>query len=129
MQLTREGLLEPWVRLRNTEGEEQTRLEGMPAFQTVNHARDIKPGASAVAVVRDGDGRPVPAIAAQRFGSGKVGSVLIGDVWRWGLHDEVGRSDMDKLWRQTVRWLIADVPEKVELREAPGGPRRSGRPR
>ena len=43
------------------------------------------------------------------------GALLIGDLWRWGLRDEATRSDQDKAWRQMIRWLIADVPERISF--------------
>jgi len=115
LHLTREGWLQPWARLRNTEAEEKTRLDEMPALQVLNRVRDVKPGASVIAEVQDESGKNLPALVAQRFGNGRVGSLLIGDLWRWGLHDEIARRDMDKAWRQTIRWLIADVPARIEF--------------
>jgi hypothetical protein len=118
--LTREGSLEPWVRLRGEEPDERARVEAMPAFQTLNGVRGIKPGATVLArATVDGadDGTPsVPALVEQRFGQGRVAALLIGDLWRWGLRrvDEKD-DDLPKAWRQTVRWLVADVPKRVEV--------------
>ncbi len=113
--LTREGWLQAWARLRATENEEKTRLDAMPGFSLLNEVRDLKPGASAIATVTDSSGRLLPAIAVQRFGHGRTAAVTIGDVWRWGLHEPEMHADMDKAWRQLARWLVADVPNKVEL--------------
>ena len=117
--LTREGWLQPWARLRNNEGEEKSRLEAMPAFQVLNRVREIKPGASVIATVRDENGHNLPALAVQRFGNGRVAAMMVGDLWRWGLHDEASHRDMDKGWRQLTRWLVADVPNRVELTVEP----------
>ncbi|PYK98703.1 MAG: hypothetical protein DME19_11505 [Verrucomicrobia bacterium] len=115
LTLTREGWLQPWARLRSNESDEKARLEAMPPFQVLNRVRDIKPGASVIATVHDADGRDITALAVQRFGNGRVGTLTIGDVWRWGLHDEASHRDMDKAWRQLSRWLVADVPNRVDL--------------
>ena len=115
LAMTREGWLQPWARLRPTESEESSRLSGMPAFQVVNRLRGIKPGASAVATVTDGRGNNHPALVTQRFGHGRVAALTIGDMWRWGLKDESMRRDMEKAWRQLMRWLVVDVPSRVEL--------------
>jgi uncharacterized membrane protein len=115
LTLTREGWLQPWVRLRPTENEERSRFEAMPPFQTLNRVRDVKPGASALALVHDERGNQHPALVAQRFGNGRVAAMTIGDLWRWGLRDETARRDMDKAWRQMVRWLVADVPNRIEF--------------
>src|SRR6266699_519495 len=78
--LTREGWLQPWARLRNTENEEKSRLESMPAFQVLNRVREIKPGASVIATVRDESGHTLPALAVQRFGNGRVATLMVGDL-------------------------------------------------
>lgn len=122
--LTREGWLQPWVRLRPLEAEDQTRIAAMPAFQVLNRARQTKPGASVLATVKSADGTEFPALAAQRFGYGRVGALMIGDLWRWSLYEDKG--DAAKAWRQTARWLVADVPERtavaaIPATENPGG--------
>jgi uncharacterized membrane protein len=115
LTLTREGWLQPWARLRGTENEERSRLEAMPPFQILNRVRGVKPGASAVSLAHDESGNQYPALIAQRFGNGRVGAMTIGDLWRWGLRDEAMRHDMDKAWRQMIRWLVADVPNRIEF--------------
>ena len=44
LALTREGWLQPWVRLRKTEDEERQRLAGMTPFDTLSRVGEIKPG-------------------------------------------------------------------------------------
>ena len=124
LALTREGWLQPWARLRNNEADERSRQSGMPAFQVLNDVRGIKPGASAISTVTDPEGKLHPALVVQRFGNGRTGALLIGDLWRWGLRDEELHRDMDKAWRQMLRWLVADVPERVsfQLEQQRGDP-------
>lgn len=110
--LTREGWLESWMRLRADREEDEKRLTTMAAFHSVNPAFSIKPGASILATVSDAQ-YSYPAVAVQRFGEGRVGGVFIGDFWRWGLHDEESHKDMDRLWRQMMRWLVVDVADAV----------------
>lgn len=119
LSLTRDGWLQPWARLRGNEIDEKSRIEAMPAFQTLNRVRDIKPGASVIATVNDDSGKTYPALVVQRFGNGRVGALTIGDLWRWGLRDEAMHRDLDKTWRQLTRWLVSDVPKRVELRADP----------
>ncbi|MBI3880361.1 MAG: hypothetical protein HY301_09905, partial [Verrucomicrobia bacterium] len=115
LSLTREGWLQPWARLRNNEGEERKRLADLPHFDTLNHVREFKPGAMVVATVTDGK-KELPALVTQRFGRGRTAALLIGDLWQSGLGDEARQNDLKKGWRQLVRWLVADVPEPVEIR-------------
>ena len=117
--LTREGWLQPWARLRSNENDERSRLENMPRFQVMNAVRDIKPGASVIASVKTAGQGELPALVVQRFGNGRVGALMIGDIWRWGFRDESMHKDMDKAWRQLMRWLVADVPNRVEIQAEP----------
>ncbi len=118
LTLTREGWLQPWARLRTNEAEEQRRLDEQPTFDVLNGAPTIKPAAMVVAKVSDGR-TEYPAIVTQRFGRGRSGAVLVGDLWHAGLGDEAQVKDLSKLWRQMIRWLVADVPEAIDLRAEP----------
>jgi uncharacterized membrane protein len=120
LALTREGWLQPWVRTRKTEPEERERLAAMNAFQVLNHVGSIKPAATILAEVADESGAKYPALVTQRFGRGRSAALLIGDLWRWDLHRPNNKeSDLEKSWRQTVRWLVADVPRRVEVNVRP----------
>lgn len=124
LAFTREGWLQPWARLRNNEPDEKTRLADVAPFGVLNKVRGAKPGASVIATVSDGKGGAHPALAAQRFGHGRVGAVLLGDIWHWGFKDEANQRDMAKFWRQLARWLVADVPRRIDLQTQarPGDP-------
>ena len=113
--LTREGFLEPWLRLRSDQGEEEKRLAFMPEFQAINATAAIKPGASLLATVTDSQQRILPALATQRFGEGRSAALLVADMWRWGLKDTELHADLDKSWRQLFRWLVVDTPDRVTL--------------
>jgi uncharacterized membrane protein len=114
LQLAREGWLQPWARLRDNEADERVRLDSMPPLGVLNRVRGLKPGASVIATVRDEKGAELPALAVQRFGRGRTAALMLGDLWRWGMHDAAAHADMDKAWRQLVRWLVADVPARVQ---------------
>jgi uncharacterized membrane protein len=118
LSLTTEGWLQPWIRLRDNESDERSRLNNMPGFEVLNEANAVKPGASVLAKVSDGATHTFPALAAQRFGNGRTAALLIGDLWRWGLRDETMHKDMDKAWRQMMRWLVSDVPNRFEVHVA-----------
>jgi uncharacterized membrane protein len=119
LDLTREGWLQPWARLRDNESDEHTRLQRMPAFQVFNRTREVKPGASIIATAADQAGNQYPALVTQRFGRGRSAALMLGDVWRWGMQSPEARKDMEKSWRQLLRWLVSDVPKRVELTVEP----------
>jgi uncharacterized membrane protein len=115
LDLTREGWLQPWARLHENEIDEKQRISEMPAFRVLNRLPSVKPGASVVATIGNDWGEQFPALIVQRFGNGRAGALTIGDVWRWGSKESQLHENMDKFWRQTLRWLVADVPERISL--------------
>lgn len=118
-RLTREGSLEPWLRLRANENEESARVAEMPEFMTWNSAAEIKPGASVLAHLSSGSDQQ-PGLVIQRFGKGRTMALLVGDMWRWSMRR--ARTDTDDLaqsWRQMARWLTADVPKQISAEVKP----------
>lgn len=143
LSLTRDGWLQPWVRLRSEEGEEEERLKSMPPFLTLNSASFVRPGAVVMAEVRDAEDTHWPALVVQRFGKGRTVALCIGDFWRWrlsqgfrklhGLDPMIHGPDLDgasrkpagttvedlsdhaRASRQMIRWLVADVPKRLDV--------------
>lgn len=121
--LTREGWVEPWTRVRPVETDERARLNSMPPFQVLNTIPKIKPGARVLAEVENLLGDRYPSLVAHNFGAGKVACVAVGDLWRWGMRGENEQADLARLWRQIARWLVTDIPRMVEIeaKESPEG--------
>lgn len=116
LELTREGWLEPWVRLRSTEEAERARLAEMTSFRTLDRVGDPKPGAQVLMRARNSASELRPALVAQRFGKGRSAALTLGDLWRQDLgRPEPAVSDLGAAWRQILRWLVAEVPGRVEL--------------
>lgn len=113
--LTRSGWVEPWMRIRSFETEERQRIQAMPWLRVYNTLQRVKPGAQTLATIEDALGETYPALVTQRFGSGRVATLAIGDLWRWGMQDAQSQADLAQFWRQTSRWLVADNPSRVEL--------------
>jgi uncharacterized membrane protein len=116
MELTREGMLMPWARLRDNQTDEEQRLSTMTDFRVLNRLASIKAGSNVVATIGDNLTQSFPAIVVQRYGNGRAASLTIGDIWRWGMKTTAMHTDMDKFWRQLFRWIVADVPEKIAIR-------------
>jgi hypothetical protein len=114
MTFTREGWLQPWARLRATESDERQRINELPEFEVLNKVGAVKPGAIVLATA-DVGAKQFPALVVQRFGHGRTAAITLGDLWRSGLPNEEMQRDLGKSWRQTIRWLVADVPRQVEL--------------
>lgn len=117
-RLTREGWLEPWVRVQAHETDERARLENLPPLLVAHGVEAVKPGATVLAQFEDETGRRFPALVAQPFGAGRTVVLTAGDTFRWGLKDRTHQEDLARFWRQLARWLVTDVPAPVTLRVA-----------
>ncbi len=128
-QLTREGWLEPFLRVSDNEVDERKVIEAIPPLQVVNTTGGLKPGAVVLSEVeqRNKDVKSA-ALVTQRFGKGKSAVLMVGDLWRWGLHNDNDKAPpLAQAWRQTIRWLIADVPQPVTMEVEAAEKSRSGR--
>jgi uncharacterized membrane protein len=125
--LTREGWLQPWTRLRDTQDEETVARASMPGFQSVNHVARVKPGAQLIGTLSTPERQLWPGLATQTYGRGRAAALMIGDLFRWKLqtpaenpltrNDSQASStppdDFGQSWRQLMRWLVADLPTRV----------------
>ena len=145
LSLTREGWLQPWIRLRSDEESEKKRVAQMPGFITVNAAESVRPGAVIMATVSDEAGTEFPALVTQRFGRGRAAALCIGDFWRWRMNEgrrrlndfalgarnptevplapgeepEEDLNDHARACRQMIRWLVGDVPKRLDVAIVP----------
>lgn len=143
LTLTRDGWLQPWIRLRSDEVAEEERLNSMPEFLTLNSTAFVRPGAVIMAEVQDADENRWPALVVQRFGKGRTAALCVGDFWRWRLSEGFRKlhsldgptpnidldngsaiprgtptedlSDHARASRQLIRWLVADVPKRMDV--------------
>lgn len=145
LSITREGWLQPWIRLRSDEEAERRRVSEMPGFVTLNATSFIRPGAVVMSKVSDSSGNEFPALVTQRFGRGRTAALCIGDFWRWRMNEgrrrlqdfaldnidlnsgpvapgespEEDLNDHARACRQMVRWLVGDVPRRLDVSVKP----------
>ena len=126
LELTRDGWLQPFMRLADSEAKEKERLQSAPSIQVWNRVAGVKPGATVLAQGRlepessDDSEDAVPLLIAQRFGRGRTAALLLGDWWRWAMsHEGNGASPAYQAWRQLVRWSLTDVPEFHQFTSRP----------
>ena len=67
----------------------------------------------------DESGQHHPALIVQRFGQGRSAALTFGDLWRWQLKRQDDADDLGKAWRQLLRWMVADVPDRIEMQTTP----------
>ena len=116
MTLTRDGWLQPWVRLHSDEGEEQIRIDRMPGFFTLNSTGFVRPGAVIMAEVQDSSDNHWPALVTQRFGKGRTAALCVGDFWRWRL-----REGLDSLRQADGNQFVPGGTVRTSPIVAPGG--------
>jgi len=63
-------------------------------------------------------------LAYHRYGRGKAIAWQVQDSWLWQMHASIPLEDQshETLWRQLLRWLLEDVPDRLEMGVAPEHP-------
>ena len=124
------GRTHPVLRFGEDEATSAERWELLPPLSVRNVVARVKPGAvSLLTGESDGLERTQVVLAYHRYGRGKAIAFTVQDSWLWQMHADVPLEDMshETLWRQLLRWLVADVPGRVDLaqpveRIVPGEP-------
>jgi hypothetical protein len=103
------------------------RWKSLPGISSVNHIREVKPGAvtlitgSVPSGGRAGEpGAPLrgyqqPVLVYQRYGRGISIAFPVQDSWQWQMDPSTPPDDQtfSRFWRQMLRWLTSDVPSRV----------------
>lgn len=122
--LTEAGRWHAAAQLAASDSATRARWESLPAITTLNEFGRPKPGATVLLSARDIDGGGTrPLLAVQRFGRGRSAAFAAQDSWQWQMAAEVEVEDdsHETFWRQLLRWLVTDVPDRVELVAATDG--------
>ena len=103
------------------------RWKSLPSITSVNHVREVKPGAVTLITgsVPSGGraGEPgaslrsyqQPVLVYQRYGRGLSIAFPVQDSWQWQMDPTTAVDDQtfSRFWRQMLRWLTSDVPSRV----------------
>jgi hypothetical protein len=103
------------------------RWKSLPTVTSTNRIRDVKPAAVTLiaGTVPPGGkagepGAPMrsyeqPVLVYQRYGRGLSIAFPVQDSWSWQMDPNTPADDQtfSRFWRQTLRWLTADVPNRV----------------
>jgi uncharacterized membrane protein len=114
------GATHPATQLAASEQASLARWKTLPPLTTVNRIARAKPGATALLVgqaVSGGGGERQVVLAFQRYGRGKAIALPVQDSWLWQMHATIAVEDLthETLWRQVLRWLVSDVPDRVGM--------------
>ncbi len=114
---TREGLAHPATQISDTEQASSDRWAKLPQLSTVNRISKVKPGATILLTGTDEGRTERPVLSYQRYGRGKALALATQDAWLWRMHSTMAVDDTTHrtFWRRLLRWLVDDVPDRVEL--------------
>ena len=128
---TAAGILHPATQLAPNDSATTTLWRQMPPLTTVNEVGRPKPGATVLLEGRaEGERRTRPTLTFQRYGRGKAIVFAVQDSWLWQMHQLVPVEDQrhETFWRQLLRWLVSDVPSRVDMVAAGEGAINEGIP-
>lgn len=116
-RLTGEGALSALLRLDDSESGNRTRWAALPALQGIYATGRPKPGATVLLEhpTLTWQGRALPVLATQRYGSGRTLSLATASTWRWQMLMDSSDDSHERLWRQMLRWLAVSAPSRIEL--------------
>ena len=121
---TAAGVLHPATLLAPNDSATAALWRQMPPLTTVNEVGRPKPGATVLLEGRaEGERRARSTLTFQRYGRGKAVVFAVQDSWLWQMHHLVTVEDQrhETFWRQLLRWLVSDVPSRVDVVAAADG--------
>lgn len=129
-ELTPAGASNAVTQVAETEDKSAERWKSLPSVTTVNRLRGLKPGA---VVLLDGTvpsgGRieapgetlrryDQPVLCYQRYGKGIAIALPVQDTYLWRMEMPLDDGTFDTFWRQLLRWLTSDTPDRVMVSSA-----------
>jgi uncharacterized membrane protein len=115
---TPEGLRHPALQVARSDSLLSRRWRTLPPLTSVNLLTRVKPGATVLLQGRVGDRATTrPLLVAHRYGRGRVLALGAQDDWIWQMHADIAVQDSthELLWQQMLRWLVNDVPDRVDV--------------
>lgn len=119
---TTAGRVQSFLRLAATDTASAKRWDSLPPLTVVNGLGSLRPGATALLTGRrEGSTEDVPLMASQRFGRGTAFAFGVQDSWLWKMHADIPVEDRthETFWRQLVRTIAEESPERLELTVLP----------
>ncbi len=115
--LTPAGQVHPALQLEPTPERSQRRWDSLPALSAVNHLGNLRPGATLLLEGRTAGGAKQPLLAFQHYGRGVSAVLGAQDSWLWKMDPRTPIEDrtFETFWRQLMRWMLDQVPERVEI--------------
>jgi uncharacterized membrane protein len=88
------------------------RWKKLPYLMDFQEAGQPKPGALVLAEMT-ASGHKLPLLITQKYGRGRTAVFATGGDWRWQMLQPVQDLSHEIFWRQLMRWLVSDTPNRV----------------
>ena len=88
------------------------RWKKLPYLMDFQEAGQPKPGALVLAEMT-ASGTKLPLLITQKYGRGRTAVFATGGDWRWQMLQPVQDMSHEVFWRQMMRWLVSDTPNRV----------------
>ena len=88
------------------------RWKKLPYLMDFQEAGQPKPGALVLADMT-ASGHKMPLLITQKYGRGRTAVFATGGDWRWQMLQPVQDMSHELFWRQLMRWLVSDTPNRV----------------
>lgn len=121
-RLSAAGRVHPVTQLAGTREASAARWDSLPPLTSVNQLGELRPGATLlVSGLAETGAALVPMLAWQRYGRGRAAVFGVQDTWIWQMHASISVEDQthEALWQQLVRWMLDEVPNRVDVTVVP----------
>jgi uncharacterized membrane protein len=88
------------------------RWKKLPYLMDFQEAGQPKPGALVLADMT-ASAHKLPLLITQKYGRGRTAVFATGGDWRWQMLQPVQDMSHEVFWRQLMRWLVSDTPNRV----------------
>jgi uncharacterized membrane protein len=88
------------------------RWKKLPYLMNFQEAGNPKPGALVLAEMTAA-GHKLPLLITEKYGRGRTAVFATGGDWRWQMLQPVDDMSHEIFWRQMLRWLVSDTPNRV----------------
>src|SRR5580692_10903065 len=111
-ELTAAGRESLITRIEDNPDANVERWKKLPYLMDFQEAGKPKPGALVLANMK-ASGNELPLLITQKYGRGRTAVFATGGDWRWQMLQPVEDTSHEVFWRQLMRWLVSDTPNRV----------------
>lgn len=122
VRATTAGLSHAALQIADNQSASAEKWGTLPPLTSVNALGALRPGATALLTGRSETSTiDQPLLAYHRYGRG-IGAVFgVQDSWLWRMHASMAVEDQTHLtlWRQLLRWLVDQSPDRITVVASP----------